>query len=290
MGQNARGPENPAKRQEGLAKMPPLKTQDLSVGYAGQAVVSGVTITAQPGKIQTLIGPNGAGKSTILKTITAQLSPVGGVCYISGRERGQWKESEIAQEISMVMTERIHPELMSCRDVVAMGRYPYTGRLGILSQEDWRRTDEALEAVRAADIADRDFSQVSDGQRQRIMIARALCQDTKIMILDEPTSYLDLHYKLDILSIIRQIAENRNIAVLMSLHELEFVGAISDEVICVDDGRISLIGSPSETLTAENIEKLYKMPPKSCKKLVRGLESYSWALRDLLSAADVSGK
>ena len=223
-----------------------LVTEKFTVGYGKKVILSDVNLMAEPGKVLTLIGPNGSGKSTILKSIVKQLKTLGGVVYLNGKATSEMKEPEIAKSLSMVMTEHIHPELMSCRDVVATGRYPYTGRLGILDKQDWKLVDEAIAMVHAEEVAEQPFTRISDGQRQRVMLARAICQDTAILVLDEPTSYLDIRYKLDILNSIRKLARERNIAVIMSLHELDLVQKVSDMVACVDGTTVSRIGTPEE--------------------------------------------
>ena len=176
-----------------------LQTDNLTVGY-GSPLVKEISLCVRPGRVLTLIGPNGCGKSTILKSVTRQLKIMGGSIFLGGQAMETMKEAEIAKKLAMVMTEHIRPELMTCRDIVATGRYPYTGRLGILTEADWQKVEEAIAFVHAEDVAVQDFNKVSDGQRQRIMLARAICQETEILVLDEPTSYLDIRYKLDILS------------------------------------------------------------------------------------------
>ena len=157
----------------------------------------------------------------------------------------------------MVMTERVRTELMSGREVVASGRYPYTGRLGILSPEDWEKVDEAIALVHAKEVQEQDFMKISDGQRQRLMLARAIAQDTKILVLDEPTSYLDMGFKLDILANIRLLARERNLAIVMSLHELDLAQKISDTIACVKGDRIDRIGTPEEIFAGDYVQKLY---------------------------------
>ena len=157
----------------------------------------------------------------------------------------------------MVMTERVRTELMSGREVVASGRYPYTGRLGILSPEDWEKVDEAIALVHAGEVQEQDFMKISDGQRQRLMLARAIAQDTKILVLDEPTSYLDMGFKLDILANIRLLARERNLAIVMSLHELDLAQKISDTIACVKGDRIDRIGTPEEIFAGDYVQKLY---------------------------------
>ena len=238
-------------------------TAKFTVGYGKKIILSDVNLMAEPGRVLTLIGPNGSGKSTILKSIVKQLKSLGGVVYLNGKATSEMKEAEIAKSLSMVMTEHIHPELMSCRDVVATGRYPYTGRLGILDKQDWKLVDEAITMVHAEEVAEQSFTRISDGQRQRVMLARAICQDTAILVLDEPTSYLDIRYKLDILNSIRKLARERNIAVIMSLHELDLVQKVSDMVACVDGTTVSHIGPPEEIFQGSLVQKLYGIEEKN---------------------------
>lgn len=163
----------------------------------------------------------------------------------------------------MVMTERLRTELMSGREVVASGRYPYTGRFGILSKEDWAKVDEAIALVHAGEVQDQDFMKISDGQRQRLMLARAICQDTKILILDEPTSYLDMGFKMDILTNIRMLARDKKMAVIMSLHELDLAQKVSDTVACVRGDRIDRIGTPEKIFAGNYVQELYGVADQS---------------------------
>ena len=150
-----------------------------------------------------------------------------------------------------MLTERMKPEMMTCHDVVATGRYPYTGRLGVLSREDENKVDEALMAVHAQELGIRNFLEISDGQRQRILLARAICQEPEVMILDEPTSYLDIRHKLELLEILRKMAKEKEITVIMSLHEIDLAQKISDKVVCVKGDRIAGFGNPEEIFTEE---------------------------------------
>lgn len=257
--------------------MEQINAKDLTVGY-GQAVISNASFQLAAGEIVALIGPNGAGKSTILKTITRQLKKLSGNLYIGEEADSSISDEALAKKLSMVMTERVHPELMTCFEVVSTGRYPYTGRLGILSLEDRKKVSEAIRMVGAENVAQKDFMKISDGQKQRVMLARAIAQEPEIMILDEPTSFLDIQYKIDILSVIKKLAVEKKIAVLMSIHELEFVPAIADKVIGICDEKIYKIGTPEEIFTGENLEKMYGMKLGSGEKLVEGLLTYSKSL------------
>ena len=247
-----------------------LHLDHLAVGYRGKALIKDIEIGVERGEIVTLIGPNGSGKSTILKSITRQLVPVGGDVLLRafpGKDPGwksleQFSPEELAREMAVVLTGRIQTELMTCRDVAAMGRYPYTGRLGILSEQDEQKVEEALAAVHAQELSSRPFEAVSDGERQRILLARAICQEPEIIVLDEPTSYLDIRHKLELLSILRDMARNHGITVVMSLHEIDLAMKISDRVICVKADRIFACGRPGEILNDEVIRKLYDLDPR----------------------------
>lgn len=238
-----------------------LETEKLSVGYDGKPLIRDVCLQVQRGKIVTLIGPNGSGKSTILKTIVGQLSKVSGTVLLEGAPMERCGQKEIAKRMAILMTERIHPELMTCYDVVSTGRYPYTGALGLLGKEDKRIVEESLELVHGRNMADRPFDAISDGQRQRILLARALCQTPEIIVLDEPTSYLDIRYKLELLTILKTMVREKNLAVLMSLHELDLAQRVSDMVVCVSGDRIDRMGPPEEIFSNDYISRLYHMEP-----------------------------
>lgn len=260
-----------------------ISLEELQVGYGRKTVVlKNISMTISPGEIVCLIGANGAGKSTVLKTIVGQLKKLKGNIFINKENQDDMTEENVAKAVSMVMTERIHPELMTCFDVVATGRYPYTGRLGLLTKEDVLAVNEALDLVGASQIANQEFSKISDGQRQRIMLARAICQNTGIMVLDEPTSFLDLQFKLDILKVIKQMAKDKNIAILMSIHELEFVPAIADKVIGIAGNEVYVAGTPKEVLTGANLERMYGMASGSGEVLCAGLWNYSDSIKRLL--------
>ena len=249
-----------------------LQTKDLSVGYSGRVLIGGISLTLGPGQIMTLIGPNGAGKSTILKSVIRQLPLTGGAVYLSGRDMAAMTERDIARQLSVLMTAHIRPELMTCFDVAATGRYPYTGRLGILTEEDRNKVSQALELVHAGDLASRDFSRISDGQRQRVLLARALCQEPEVLVLDEPTSFLDIRHKLELLAILKDMVRSRHLAVLMSLHELDLAQKVSDWVVCVRGDTIARQGPPEEIFTADYMMDLYGAARGSYNALFGSLE------------------
>ena len=163
-----------------------FQMNDLTIGYHGTPVIRNISLKVKKGEIIAMIGPNGAGKSTLLKTIARELEPISGSIYLEGRNMQTISYRELSKKMAVILTERIKVELTTCRDIVATGRYPYTGRLGILGPADQKIVNESLETVHALDLAERDFNAISDGQRQRVLLARAICQEPEIILLDEP--------------------------------------------------------------------------------------------------------
>ena len=166
---------------------------------------------------------------------------------------------DVSQKMAVVLTERLKAELMTCYDIVASGRYPYTGKLGLLTEEDEKMVDEAMAAVNATEFGPKDFNAISDGQKQRVLLARAICQDPEIIVLDEPTSFLDVRYKLELLSILRNMAKKKGITVIMSLHEIDLAEKVSDKIICVKGDRIYRYGTPEEIFEESMIRELYSI-------------------------------
>ena len=236
-----------------------LYTEKLSVGYGEKTVVADIALAARTGRILCLIGPNGAGKSTLLKTLIRTLPPTGGAVYLDGKDLRGYREQELARLSAAVLTGRPEPELMRCEEVVAAGRYPYTGRLGILSEEDRRVVRESMEKVGVAALRELDFAHISDGQRQRVLLARALCQQPRLLILDEPTSFLDIRHKLAFLQLLRELVRERQLAVVMSMHELELAQRFADTLLCIRDGHVDRMGTPEEIFSGTYITTLYGM-------------------------------
>ena len=234
-----------------------INMNNLAVGYNGKALIHDICIGIEKGEIVTRIGPNGAGKSTILKSITRQLKIISGNVTIAEENLTKLSFRDLSTKMAVVLTERMKPELMTCHDIVATGRYPYTGKLGILSREDEQKVDEAMEAVHAQELGDRDFNAISDGQRQRVLLARAICQEPEIIILDEPTSFLDVRHKLELLSILRDMAKRKKITVIMSLHEIDLAEKVADKIICVKGDRIAHYGKPETIFKEDIIKELY---------------------------------
>ena len=234
-----------------------FKTEDLAVGYNGNILIHDINVQIEKGKILTLIGPNGAGKSTILKSITRHLAKIKGTVFIEKQDVHNWSSKEMAKKVAVVLTDRIRPELMTCAEVVAMGRYPYTNALGKLTPKDKAVIMDALARVHAADLENRDYMTLSDGQKQRIMLARAICQEPEVIVLDEPTAYLDIRHKIELLDILREMAHEKGITVIMSLHEIDLATKISDYLLCVKGDIIAKFGPPEDIFEGDAIDRLY---------------------------------
>lgn len=236
-----------------------FRTEKMSVGYHKQPFIENIEICLEKGEILTLIGPNGAGKSTVLKSIAGQLAFIDGTVYLNQQSIENMSGKELSQNMAVVFTEKLRTEMMTCEEVVATGRYPYTGHFGILSESDREIVKEAMELVHVTSIREQDFTCISDGQRQRVMLARAICQEPEIIILDEPTSYLDIKYKLEFLSILQEMRKKKKLTVIMSLHELELATRVSDKILCLNGKYVERFGSPEEVFEPGYISKLFSI-------------------------------
>ena len=234
------------------------ETQDLAIGY-GTPLLRDIALQAERGKILALIGPNGAGKSTLLKTLAGQLAAQGGAVLLDGQTLTAYTPHARARKLALMLPHTARTELATCFDVAAAGRYPYTGRLGILSDADRRAVHEALTLVQAEALADRDFTKISDGQRQRVLLARAVCQQPEILLLDEPTSFLDVKGKAELMDILQTLAHEKNVAIIVTLHELELAQKLADAVVCVAPQGVSGVLTPQEAFARENICQLFDL-------------------------------
>ena len=249
-----------------------LQTKKLCVGYQKHIVVDNIEISLEQGEILTLIGPNGAGKSTVLKSIARQLETLGGSIYLDQKELSRLSGQQLSQSMAVVMTQKLRAEKMTCEDVVATGRYPYTGRFGILSSSDWKVIKEAMELVQVTQIKDLDFNKISDGQRQRVMLARAICQEPQILILDEPTAQLDPAARKDFLVMLQKLHKEFGLTIILTSHNLEDVMEMSDECVILDDGKVIEQGNPKEV--ARHLQKIHHPLEQSLPQILRLEEKF----------------
>ena len=217
-----------------------LKIEGLTTGYGSRVLLRNVDASLERGELVALIGANGVGKSTLLKVLRGELSPLEGLVDIDGRNIAGMSRMDLARNVSVVNTDRLEVGALSVEDVVGMGRYPYTGFLGRLGREDRAVVAEAMEAVGVEGFACRNVAELSDGERQKVMIARALAQDTPVVLLDEPTAFLDVASRVEVLSLLRKLAKERRKGVLLSLHDVASALALSDR-LWIMTGDCSLI-------------------------------------------------
>ena len=243
-----------------------MAVRDVTAGYHGQVVLDGLRFEGPRGGILVLIGPNGAGKSTVLRTLSRALLPMQGTVTLDGRDLQRYSGEALAREVAVMLTDRAKPELMTVRDVVSLGRYPYTGRLGRLDAADEAQVKDAMEAMDVMELRERDFRELSDGQKQRGLLARALAQDPKLLILDEPTGYLDIHYKLQLLRVLRAKAR-AGMTIVASLHEIELARLLADQLLTVKDGHAGHSGTPEEIFREEIIAPLYDISAEEFRLL-----------------------
>lgn len=227
-----------------------VRLADVSIGYRTRqgvrAVVQGITASIRQGELTCLLGRNGAGKSTLLRTLAAFQPSLGGKISVDGRELEEYSAKELAQRIGIVLTERPDVQQMTVWQLVAMGRSPYTGFWGSLNSDDEQVVNEAICQVGITALADRLVTTLSDGERQKVMIAKALAQQTSIIYLDEPTAFLDYPSKVDTLLLLRRICREQQKTVFLSTHDLELALQVADRLWLMQTDGTLAIGAPRE--------------------------------------------
>ena len=243
-----------------------MKLESLSAGYRGKVVVPKVSLDIKKGEIISFIGPNGAGKSTLLKTLYRELSPVSGAVYVDGGDVAKMPLKELARKMSIVTTDRIKPEHMTCREIVMAGRLPYTDGFGVLGKEDRDAAEEAIVLMKIEGFANKQFNNLSDGQKQRTLIARAIAQDPEYLVMDEPTSYLDIRYRMELMEVLEGLAK-KGVTIVMSIHELELAVSVSDRLLLVYEDGKTLCKTPSEVLEEGLIKDLFSLTDEMYEKI-----------------------
>lgn len=213
-----------------------LSTQDLSIGYRdGQPVCQHISVSLTPGKLTCLVGRNGAGKSTLLRTICGFLAPKAGEVILKGRPLAGYSQKELSRTLGVVLTEIISEiQYLSVRQTVEMGRYPYCDCFARLDEKDHEYVRQAMETAGIADLADRSMAHISDGQRQKVMIAKALAQDTDVIVLDEPLSFLDMAARVEIMTVLRRLARENGKALVLSTHDIDLAFAFANAMWVMD--------------------------------------------------------
>lgn len=230
----------------------------LTFSYGTNEVIKGLDLSIKQGKVTTLIGANGCGKSTLFNLITKNLRPNSGEIRLEGKDISQVKLKDFARQVAIVHQYNTAPADISVEKLVAFGRTPYHGfGSPSNSEEDEEKIKCALEITNTEKLKDKAVAQLSGGQKQRVWIAMALAQDTKILFLDEPTTYLDIRYQLQILKLVRKLNEEYGMTVIMVLHDINQSLYYSDEIVAMKDGRITAQGKPEEIITSKLIKNVY---------------------------------
>lgn len=245
---------------------------DLTVGYKNKPVLSGLNIGIGKGKFVALLGPNGSGKTTLLRTITRHLKKLSGDIQINGKPLGTYKAKELAKIMSVVMTDKVSTPLLSVFEFVGLGRYPHTGIMGALTSKDEEVVIQSLTATAAVHLAGREMSTLSDGERQKILIARALAQEPQLILLDEPTAHLDLKHRVEVLSILRDLCATQSVTVISSLHDVDIAAKIADLVILVKNGKMIQFGAPELILEVDTVTDLYDFKDAGFSPKLGGIE------------------
>lgn len=242
-----------------------ISTQDLKIGFPARTgmqspkvVAEHINVSLKGGQIVCLLGPNGSGKSTLIRTLTGLHSPLGGGIELYGKNLSQFAIKGIARKISTVLTDRITVGNLSVYDLVSFGRSPYTGWFGSLTKEDEEKVRWAIESTGIEQFVDRDILRLSDGERQKVMIGRALAQDTSAILLDEPTAHLDLPNRVEIMRLLRKLAHNTQKGILLSTHELDLALKAADTLWLISmDGEV-ITGTPEDLVLDGTFESVFK--------------------------------
>lgn len=237
-----------------------LSIDDLSVSYGRRRVLKGAGLRVASGEVMALIGPNGAGKSTLIRAVSGVVPAEGGRVEIDGRNVAGLSTMERARYLAVVPQARNMPPAFSVYESVLLGRTPYLGWLGRAGAHDHERVRYALDRTGLAGLAERMVGELSGGEQQRVLLARALAQDTPVLLLDEPTTHLDLQHREELVHLVRELAAGRQLAVLMVLHDLNLASLYADRISLLVDGEIQAVGTPEEVLTEQLLSRVYHVP------------------------------
>lgn len=236
---------------------PILATEDLQVGYNHQTILKILSLEIERGKVTALVGPNGSGKSTLLKTLARLLSPSSGQVYLNGVAMPRLATRDIARQLAILPQNPVAPPGLTVAELVEQGRFPHIGPLGMLRRQDREAIAEALNLTAMTEFAHRRLDNLSGGERQRAWISLALAQGTPLLLLDEPTSFLDIGHQLEVLEIVRQLNRDRAMTIILVLHDLNQAARYSDRMVVLKQGRIIADGTPRRVLTPELLAEAF---------------------------------
>lgn len=236
-----------------------LQVQNLKFGYKRDLVLKDISFNIEKGQFISIIGPNGSGKSTILKLLNNLYSPKKGNIFIEGKNIYGYKKRDLAQKIALVPQDTFLDYEFTVEDVVLMGRHPYKKRFQKEDENDFKIVEEALKMTNTLHLRDKLITEISGGERQRVVIARALAQNPSIILLDEPTSHLDINHQIEILNLLKRLNQEKSTTIVIVIHDINIASRYSDEIIMINEGKIVGIGRPEEVITKKNIEETYNL-------------------------------
>ena len=234
-----------------------LKIKNISFSYDSVDALKNISFEAEEGEILGIIGPNGSGKTTLLKCINRVLKPKGGVVMLDDMDLSVLNQREIAQKIGVVPQQSFSQFPFTVFDIVLMGRYPYITRFGGEKKEDFEMVEECLNLCGISHLAERLIIEISGGEYQRVIIARALAQNPKVLLLDEPTLHLDINHQIELLELLKSLAKKKNLIIIMVSHDLNLASRFSDKILILKEGKIYRAGLPEEVLTPQIIKEVY---------------------------------
>ncbi|MEU5399620.1 ABC transporter ATP-binding protein [Streptomyces sp. NPDC005963] len=234
-----------------------LSTRGLTLSYDDRTVVEGLDLAVPDGRITVIVGPNACGKSTTLRALGRLLKPAGGAVILDGRELSRIPSRKVAQSIGLLPQTPVAPESITVADLVSRGRQPHQHWWQQWSQEDERAVTDAMDRTSVTELADRSVDELSGGQRQRVWIAMALAQETELLLLDEPTTFLDIAHQVEVLDLVRQLNDERGRTVVAVLHDLNQAARYGDHLVAMKAGRIVAEGPPSDVVTADLVREVF---------------------------------
>ncbi|MEQ4548536.1 ABC transporter ATP-binding protein [Nocardioides kribbensis] len=249
---------------------PSLEAVDLSVGYRRDDVLSGLSLAVEPGTVTALVGPNGSGKSTLLTTLARVQRPRAGEVRLRGRALGDWSSVEVARQLALLPQSAVAPAGATVRELVEQGRYPQLGPWAMLRRRDDAAMERALSLAGVGALADRRLDSLSGGERQRAWIAMALAQETDLLLLDEPTTYLDVRHQIDLMDLVGRLRDEHAMTVVMVLHDLNQAARYADRVVALRGGRIVADGPPAAVVTAEVLREVFEVEARVVEDPVTG--------------------
>jgi len=241
-----------------MTSPPLLEAREVHFGYGERPVLEGIDLEVCPGEIVGLLGPNGSGKSTLLKILSGVLAGFGGSVLLDGRELASLSRREVARELAVVPQETRFGFPFSALEVVLMGRHPHLGRMSFESSRDLELARSALERCGVSELAPRSILELSSGERQRVVFARALAQEPRVLLLDEPTSFLDVRHQVEIYELVRGLVEERGVAALTVLHDLNLAAEYCDRIYLLHGGAIEASGPTEEVFTYANLTRVFE--------------------------------